>query len=128
MHSRAFGDSEAIVKDRKVDRDGFPLVLIEWDKEFWNFTGQSDGWAFENHFDIVERHEENNMPDDKIDKLIESLSAVISEFKEEAPSKEDTPPQQIWLKGMPRNMKVVLLLLRISPLMLRPFCLSLFLK
>jgi hypothetical protein len=55
VYTHAVSGSEGFVRDRKVDDDGFPLVLIEWDQEHWRFNGQPDGWTFESHFKLSEK-------------------------------------------------------------------------
>ena len=43
-----------IVKDTKVDDEGFAMVYIEWDRDHWLYSsGQADGWTYPAHFEVV---------------------------------------------------------------------------
>jgi hypothetical protein len=54
LYVKAEAGWRAYVRDRKLDEHGFEMIFIEWDRTYWRYQpGQSDGWAFPNHFNVV---------------------------------------------------------------------------
>lgn len=49
--------NEGWIRKRKLDRYGYPQVLIEWDKDHWAYNGQEDGWTWEGQFEAVKEQE-----------------------------------------------------------------------
>lgn len=78
LYSFASGGSEGVIRSRKLDDDGFPLVYIEWDDAHWRFKGQKNGWTFEQHFKIVEPP---NDAVDKLDKVEDEYTETDFEFE-----------------------------------------------
>lgn len=62
---------------RRKDDEGFKMVFIEWDQSHWAYSGESDKWTFENHFEPVK--DETKMSDEKR-KLPADLLAGIEEL------------------------------------------------
>lgn len=62
-YSRA--GQEAWIRRRKLDKYGYPQVLVEWDQDHWAYNNQPDGWTWEGHFEAVEgaMSEESTQPD-----------------------------------------------------------------
>lgn len=44
----------AYVIDVKEDPMGYPCALIKWDRNHWTYDGESDGWAYQSHFEPIE--------------------------------------------------------------------------
>lgn len=101
VYTFAVAGSEGIVRARRPDDMGaFPMVYIEWDHEHWTYNGESNGWTFEDHFELVE----NNMPekpdrDEALRTAAEAILAAIgddqdnsSEPEEEAPAQDEEEP------------------------------------
>jgi hypothetical protein len=54
LYMFAAAGSEGWVRDQTHDPTGFPMVLIEWDKNDWRYNGEPNRWTFEAHFEPVE--------------------------------------------------------------------------
>lgn len=66
LYRFAVAGSRGVVRDHKTDELGFPLIYIEWDKDYWRYTGEPDGWTFPTHFRVIE--EPPNLLQDQIKK------------------------------------------------------------
>jgi hypothetical protein len=60
VYTAAHAGATAVVKERKVDSHGYPMIFVEWDKDNWRHGGEEDGWTFESHFEVIET------PEDKV--------------------------------------------------------------
>lgn len=67
VYKSAVAGSQGVIKHRKVDDEGFPMVFVEWDKSHWRYAGEDDGWTYESHlrplkgvefFSVLENREE----------------------------------------------------------------------
>jgi hypothetical protein len=82
LYNRACVGSRGIVRFAKTDRDGFPMVFIEWDKDDWRYNGQDDNWTFASHFDLVKAPAKEIKPRGiKIDER--QLDSQIGEYIQE---------------------------------------------
>lgn len=76
---------EGWVRRRKLDRYGYPQILVEWDKDHWAYNGQEDCWTWEGHFEAVgdismpeqPQQPKSQVPDD--DEKFKALMRDISE-------------------------------------------------
>ena len=102
VYKQAGPASEGIVRDKKTDDDGFEMVKIEWDRNHWRYNGEPDQWAYAAHFQpvektnlyeaqdnprefakkMVERAEEEGVPEEQIEKYIDQLNEIVSLLSE----------------------------------------------
>lgn len=88
VYFNAVAQSKAVVRKRKVDEDGFPMIFVEWDRDDWRYNGERNGWTLESHFRMVD--EEAEPPQDEIDAsptanwVVRALEEVADEAKEES--------------------------------------------
>lgn len=54
VYALAPAGSEGWVRGLKLDSVGWPMILIEWDRDHWTYNKEPDGWTFEEHFEPVE--------------------------------------------------------------------------
>jgi len=52
VYSKATAGARGIVREIKIDGDGFQLVYVEWDQNHFLYVGQPDGWTFANHLSL----------------------------------------------------------------------------
>lgn len=104
VYPKAYAGSEGWVRDQRYDDLGYPLVLIEWDKNHWTYSGESDKWTFESHFDPIE---ESNMDNDiektgqpldpqAFGQMMEAFGQFLQQQQQEPGTKIDvkeTPPE-----------------------------------
>lgn len=90
LYRRAFGGSEGFVRGRKKDSVGFPMILVEWDKDHWTYNGEEDMWTFEEHFEAVEELTMPSINNDD-DNLADALINFLKNWKDESgePDHED---------------------------------------
>lgn len=87
MYPNARVYNEAIVRARKRDQLGYPIIYVEWDKDHWAYSGEEDGWAIEAHFDLVE----DQMAEDKrFNELLGGLSDLVNNFKSEGETPDES--------------------------------------
>lgn len=97
IYRRAFGGSEGVVKDRRVEDLGHHnMVFVVWDKDHWTYNGEEDMWAFEDHFDPASKkvasppaeeidvsitfEKDNDVPDKKPD-FMSALRNLIDQYE-----------------------------------------------
>jgi hypothetical protein len=85
MYQYARVHNEGFVRGLEYDTLGYPLILIEWDRDHWAYSGEDDGWTDEAHFELVEDQMEK---DNRFDDLLTGLSNLVSSFQEEGEKKE----------------------------------------
>jgi hypothetical protein len=70
--------NEGWVRKRKLDKYGYPQVLVEWDKDHWAYNGQPDGWTWEGHFEIAEDANMSETPDkNQRDEALQTLAETF---------------------------------------------------
>src|SRR5271169_6004254 len=93
--------NEGWIRKRKRDRYGFPEVLVEWDKDHWNYNGQPDCWSMEGQFEaakeiIMEVPNPNQSRDEKVrdltEKFIGALFGALG-VEEEQEEQETSKPE-----------------------------------
>jgi hypothetical protein len=80
VYPKARAYMEGWVRRQTRDELGYPLIYVEWDKDHWAYSGESNGWAMESHFDLVQTEE--NMADEKKysqDEIADILAKVLNE-------------------------------------------------
>ena len=80
--------NEGIVRARRHDDLGYPLIFIEWDKDHWAYSGEEDGWTLEAHFDLVEEDMQDKNDNDKLNDLLAVLSTLVKDFQVGEPSSD----------------------------------------
>jgi hypothetical protein len=85
MYQYARVHNEGFVRGLEYDTLGYPLILIEWDRDHWAYSGEDDGWTDEAHFELVEDQMEK---DNRFDDLLTGLSNLVSSFQEEGEKKD----------------------------------------
>lgn len=63
------------VVDVMKDPMGYPCALIKWDKNHWTYDGESDGWAYQSHFEPVK-----DVMSDKSNDPLEIIKGVDPEL------------------------------------------------
>lgn len=53
LYEKAVPGMRGWAKNVKIDDYGFPLVYVQWDKDHWRYTGEEDGWTFQDHFNVI---------------------------------------------------------------------------
>lgn len=104
--------NEGWIRKRRLDKHGYPQVLIQWDKDHWSYNGQEDGWTWEGHFESVGDEtmsqptppEENPELEDRVraisEQFIKSLFGALGETRGEStgetPQKDEGPDPEVW--------------------------------
>lgn len=106
LYTNACAGSEGWVRNTDFDTQGYPMIYIEWDKDHWAYNGESDRWAFEAHYDIIE---DNRMADtDKPDKnsdddFMAFMHKAFEDYKGQSASADPEIPEP------PHNTEVTIL-------------------
>jgi hypothetical protein len=85
-HARAF--NEGTVRRQLHDEFGYPLILVEWDKEHWAYSGQPDGLYLEAHFDPVEEKMA-----DKQEDFLAAIANLVEQFQNQNEGEEKPDPR-----------------------------------
>lgn len=88
MYKNARAFNEAVVRGRKHDEFGYPLIFVAWDHNHWAYSGEDDRWVLEAHFDLV-----GDMADkDKNEDFIKQLGELFKRWEsDDEPQDEDEP-------------------------------------
>lgn len=89
MYPKARVYNEAIVRGRKHDEFGYPVIFVAWDQNHWAYSGEEDRWVMEAHFDLVE----DSMADKKNEDFIKGLAELFERWKDDGPLDEDEADQ-----------------------------------
>lgn len=93
IYEYATAGSEGWARKHKFDDMGYPMILVEWDRDHWTYNGEPDRWALEAHFDPIQEktmEEKPKMPKE----LADAMSAFLENWMSEHQPQEEKPEEK----------------------------------